>query len=99
MKWSLLLSVFLAVQLTLVICSSVKRNKNNKDEDKNNSINYYYKELVHSPGSLITSMLHDATLPVFLVMGAASLSSLLTNVSFFFYYFDDFLILNSFHLK
>lgn len=36
---------------------------------------------MHRPGSLITSMLHDATLPVFLVMGIASIASVLTNVS------------------
>lgn len=83
MKWSLLFSVFIIFQISFVISSSVKRNKS-KNEDKNNSINYYYKELMTSPGSLLTSMLHDATLPVFLVMGVTSIASILTNVSIFF---------------
>ena len=79
MKWTFFIALFILVNLSLSLAATKK--KKNEEESKENSINYYYNELMHRPGSLITSMLHDATLPVFLVMGIASIASVLTNVS------------------
>jgi len=76
-KWCMLFLVIVCVQVTLSLAS--QKRKKNEEETKENSINYYYNELLHRPGHLFTSMLHDATLPVFLVMGVASLASVLTN--------------------
>lgn len=78
-KWCMLFLVIVCVQVTLSLAS--QKRKKNEEETKENSINYYYNELLHRPGHLLTSMLHDATLPVFLVMGVASVASVLTNVS------------------
>lgn len=78
-KWILLFVAFLSIHMTLTLAST--KRKKNEEEAKENSIHYYYNELLHRPGSLFTSMLHDYTLPVFVVMGVASLASVLTNVS------------------
>ena len=78
-KWLLLFVALLSIQITLTLAST--KRKKNEEEAKDNSIHYYYNELLHRPGSLITSMLHDYSLPVFVVMGVASLASVLTNVS------------------
>lgn len=78
-KWIILFAAFIAIQMTLTLAST--KRKKNEEETKENSINYYYTELMHRPGHLLTSMLHDTTLPVFLVLGVASLASVLTNVS------------------
>ena len=82
MKWTFFITLLVIVNVTLSLAATKK--KKNEEESKENSIHYYYNELMHRPGSLITSMLHDATLPVFLVMGIASIASVLTNVSCLF---------------
>jgi len=76
-KWIILFAAVIAIQMTLTLAST--KRKKNEEETKENSINYYYTELMHRPGHLLTSMLHDTTLPVFLVLGVASLASVLTN--------------------
>jgi hypothetical protein len=78
-KWIILFAAVIAIQMTLTLAST--KRKKNEEETKENSINYYYTELMTRPGHLFTSMLHDYSLPVFVVLGAASLTSALTNVS------------------
>lgn len=78
-KWIILFVTLISLQMTLTFAST--KRKKNEEETKENSINYYYTELMHRPGHLLTSMVHDFTLPVFVVMGVASLASVLTNVS------------------
>ena len=78
-KWIILFVTIISIQMTLTFAST--KRKKNEEEAKENSINYYYTELMSRPGHLLTSMLHDYTLPVFVVMGVASLASTLTTVS------------------
>jgi hypothetical protein len=86
LKWFLVGLAFLAVQMTATLAST--KRKKNEEESKENSINYGFGDsLSSSPASssrsaqLFNTMLHDATLPVFLVMGIASLASSLTSNS------------------
>ena len=75
-KWILLALTFLSIQLTLTVAST--KRKKSEEEAKENSINYLFNELMTSPKATLTTMLHDATLPVFLVMGIASVASMMT---------------------
>lgn len=88
LKWFLIGLAFLAVQMTATLAST--KRKKNEEESKENSINYGMMGLESSSRSaqMFNSLLHDATLPVFLVMGIASLASALTSVSIY----DDLLI-------
>jgi len=69
---------FLAVQMTATLAST--KRKKNEEEAKENSINYgLYTAGDSFPSKVYHTMLHDATLPVFLVMGLASVVSTLTS--------------------
>ena len=71
---------FLAVQMTATLAST--KRKKNEEEAKENSINYgLYTTGDSFPSKVYNTMLHDATLPVFLVMGLASVVSTLSSVS------------------
>ena len=68
---------FLSIQLAMTVAST--KRKKSEEEAKENSINYLFNELMTSPKATLTTMLHDATLPVFLVMGIASVASMVSN--------------------
>ncbi|KAI1307254.1 hypothetical protein HDE_00831 [Halotydeus destructor] len=77
-KWFLVAFAFLAVQVTISQASS-KRGKKKDDEPKENSISYGLFSGDSVSSKFYSTMLHDATLPVFLVMGIASVVSALSH--------------------
>lgn len=86
LKWFFIGLAFLALQMTATLAST--KRKKNEEEAKENSINYGLETTSRS-AQMFNSLLQDATMPVFLVMGIASLASALTSVSSTY---DDLLI-------
>lgn len=78
-KWFFVGFALLAVNLTTTLAST--KRKKNEEEAKENSINYGLFQAESLPSKVYHTMLHDATLPVFLVMGLASVISTITSVS------------------
>jgi len=79
-KWFLVGFAVLTINLTQSLAST--KRKKSEEEAKENSINYGLFQSADSMQSKIyQTMLHDATLPVFLVMGLASVVSTLTSNS------------------
>jgi len=78
-KWFFVGFALLAVNLTSTLAST--KRKKNEEEAKENSINYGLFQGESMPSKIYHTMLHDATLPVFLVMGLASVVSTITSNS------------------
>jgi len=79
-KWFVVGFAVIAVQSTITTASS-KRGKKKEDEPKENSISYGVFSGESMSSKIYNSMLHDATLPVFLVMGIASAISAVAHKS------------------
>jgi len=80
-KWLL---IALVLTCTRLASSSNKRRKT-EEEINDNSISYDDKEV--SKTSLFSSLIQDATVPIFLVMGLASIASAFNSVSCLVYVF------------
>ncbi|RWS06319.1 hypothetical protein B4U79_06887 [Dinothrombium tinctorium] len=74
-KFILFAFAFTCIHITLTLATSKRRK--NEDETSGNSLHHSPSDISHR-ATLLTSLMQDPTVPVFIVMGLASIASALS---------------------